>query len=87
MRQIQSEQSRGIFRQLANLSEPTGVKTVIENHDAWLHNADVEEEIALALLALEHRSRPAETTKKMQAQRQALAGLVTRVPCRIASAG
>ena len=88
MSRLSSETSRGIFRQLADVAGGSGVKTVIENHDAWLHNDATEAEITSAIRAeAAYRSRPPEIARRIDAQRRALVGLVTALPARISTAG
>ena len=87
MRQLASEQSRGIFRQLADLPGPTGVKTVIENHDAWLHNNEAQDEVTVALRqAAESRPKSPQVARRIMAQRQALNGMVVHLPHALSSA-
>ncbi len=88
MSRLSSETSRGIFHQLANVPGGSGVKTVIENHDAWLHNLAAEIEITSAIrAAAAHRLRPARIARRLARQRQSLASLVTHLPARLSTAG
>jgi len=88
MRTLGSQDSKGIFRQLAAIPGASGVKTIIENHDAWLHNAAAEAEITAQIRAIAlYRLRPAEVMARLAAQREALAPLVTRLPMRFSHTG
>ena len=80
--------TKGIFEQLADTDGSTGVHTVIENHDAWLHNAAVQLHITAAIRTQLARSpRPEITARRIELQRQKLQSLVTRLPIRLSSAG
>lgn len=88
MRRIARTHSKAIFRQLSQTEGATGVKTIIENHDAWLHNADVQAEITVATrLAVLNRPRGEVTAQRIARQRQSLAALTTRLPHRLSHAG
>ena len=88
MRELSSQQSKGIFRQIAEVDGAQGVKTVIENHDAWVHNDEVLEAIDAAMqMAAAARPRGPELTQRIARQRAALGSLVTRVPLRFSNAG
>jgi len=71
MRTLSSEHSKGIFRQLASVEGATGVKTIIENHDSWVHNAQVQAEIACLMV----RPQPA-VAQRIARNQQALAPLI-----------
>lgn len=80
--------SRAIFRQLAAVPGASGVKTIIENHDAWLHSEETEAEITAALrLEAVCRPRSASLNARLEANRQALSSLVVQLPSRLAHAG
>ena len=82
--------TQAIFRQLAHAHGPASdnVKTVIENHDAWLHNADAQIAVSAALrLHLARSPRPESVTRRIFQQRASLDALVTRVATRFSSAG
>lgn len=88
MRSLSSQQSKGIFRQLADVAGGAGVKMVIENHDAWVHNDEVEAEITIALCqATAARPRTPELSRRLAAQRRALAPLVNILPSALSHAG
>jgi hypothetical protein len=88
MRHLASEQSRNIFRQIAAVPGPAAVKTVIENHDAWLHNQDAVDELdAMLRRAVECRHRTDEQTRRIAAQRQALSAVAVVLPRSLANAG
>lgn len=80
--------TKAIFQQLRATDGATGVKTIIENHDAWLHNEDVCDEITVALRTqLSAQRRPDSVHQRIVAQRDQLARLVTRLPFRLSTAG
>ena len=86
--------SQAVFEQLASLeasgSEAGGgaVKCIIENHDAWIHNCQIE-----TLLNAAHRLQIARSQRdevvaaRIRRQRASLGTLITRLPQRISSAG
>lgn len=83
-----SQQSKGVFAQLSNVAGGAGVKVVIENHDAWLHNAETYAEVSAAVrLQAQHAARNQATAARLEKQRQALAALAIKLPVRQASAG
>ncbi len=51
--------TKEIFQQLADVDAPMGVKTIIENHDAWVHSDPIRRQITAALRTqLAHAPRP-----------------------------
>jgi hypothetical protein len=88
MRTLSSEQSKGIFRQLADVEAPAAVHTVIENHDAWVRNETVADEVTAALqIVAAGKPRSAAVMQKIAAQRRALLSLTTCLPSRLLYAG
>lgn len=80
--------SKAIFEQLADTDGAQGVRTVIENHEAWLQNTAVQLNISAAMRAqLARMPRPELVSRRIEKQRQALQSLVTRLPLRLSSAG
>jgi hypothetical protein len=80
--------TKAIFQQLRATDGATGVKTIIENHDAWLHNEDVRAAITIALRTqLTAQRRPDSVQQRIAAQRDQLARLATRLPLRLCTAG
>ncbi|MGN6366981.1 MAG: hypothetical protein ACTHN5_01845 [Phycisphaerae bacterium] len=80
--------SKAIFEQLSDTDGAEGVRTVIENHDAWLQNAAVQLNITAAMRAQVARTpRPEIVNRRIELQRQKLQALVTRLPIRLSSAG
>jgi hypothetical protein len=80
--------SKAIFEQLADTDGAMGVRTVIENHDAWVQNAAVQLNITAAMRAqLARTPRPEIVNRRIELQRQKLQSLVTRLPIRLSSAG
>ena len=70
---LSSQQSKGIFRQLADVDGGAGVKTVIENHDAWVHNESIAAEInATIVLAAAGKQRSDAVRDKILHQRALL---------------
>lgn len=84
--QSRSSESRAIFAQLR--AEPrAAVRSVIENHDAWLHSASVQAEIdATITRRLAGQPRLAAVAQRIAEQRQALAALVVRMPAHVGKA-
>ncbi|HUO10849.1 MAG TPA: hypothetical protein VM008_21280 [Phycisphaerae bacterium] len=79
--------TRDIFEQLADTDGATGVRTIIENHDAWLNNSAVQHHINAAIRTQLARSARAEiVTRRIELQRQRLQALITRLPIRLSSA-
>jgi hypothetical protein len=88
MRKLASEHTKGIFRQLGGVEGATGVKTIIENHDAWVHNAQVQDQITQAMrMQTMHKPRMAGVSERIARNRAALSGLVQRLPMRVGTAG
>jgi hypothetical protein len=85
---IRPQDHRGLFHQLAHTPGSAGVKTIIENHDAWLHNHELSALVSPAMrLEIVHRARAAGLTERIATQRAALAPLLTRLPRRLSDAG
>ena len=85
MANLLTHQSKALFRQLADAPGPSGVKTLIENHDAWLNNTAIQSEISVALRhQLTHTPRPTETAQRITNQRRALAVLAIPLPVKLA---
>jgi hypothetical protein len=79
--------TKAIFEQLADTDGADGVHTIIENHDAWLHNAAIHIQINAAMRAqLARAPRPEIVSHRIQTQRQKLQSLITRLPMRLSSA-
>lgn len=71
------QNSQAIFRQLGEYPEPNAVHTLIENHDAVLHNDHVLSQINAQVVAqLKNRSVEPQLAAKIAHQRAALAPLV-----------
>ena len=80
--------TKSIFGQLRDTDGATGVKTIIENHDAWVHNDEVRAEITAALRArVGGQWRGDATMARIEAQRAKLASVVTRLQVRVGAAG
>ena len=80
--------TKAIFEQLADTDGSEGVHTIIENHDAWLHNTAIQIKIDAAMRAkLARAPRPESVSRQIDLQRRKLQCLVTRLPLRISSAG
>jgi hypothetical protein len=80
--------TKEIFAQLADTDGSNGVKTLIETHDAWVHNEAVLEQISVAMRAqLARAQRSDALTRRIERQRDALANLVVRRPRQALSAG
>ena len=88
--------SHAVFEQLASLDasgsagEAAGgpVKCIIENHDAWIHNAQIETLLNAAhRLQIARAQRDEVVAAKIRRQRASLGTLITRLPQRISSAG
>jgi hypothetical protein len=75
-----------VFAQLANTPGSGGVKTIIENHDAWTHADAVFARLDMTLRARLEQSTDALRKARIERQRHALASLVTRLPSRKAAA-
>lgn len=79
-----SQSSKALFRQIAGAPGPSGVKALIENHDAWLNNGSVQQEITAALRhQLTHTPRPADIAQRITNQARALSGLAIALPVRL----
>ena len=78
--------TKAIFQQLGNTPGGQGVKTIIENHDAWLHNDEIQISVALRAQLVAQR-RPESVARRIEAQRSRLDRLVTRLPMRLSTAG
>ncbi len=79
--------TKAIFQQLGDTPGTMGVKSIIENHDAWVNNAAVQLEITAAMrLQLARQPRGAQVAARIEAQRQRLQSLVTTLPRRISTA-
>ena len=77
-----------IFHQLADTEGSGGVKVVIENHDAWVHNDNVEASIIHALRMYAAKlARDPERAARIERQSKRLQQLVTPLRKRISSAG
>jgi hypothetical protein len=78
--------SQDVFAQLAVTDGNGGVKTMIENHDAWTHAEQVQAAMDAAVRA--HLQRPLDVARqaRIARQRDALARLTTRLPARHAAA-
>jgi hypothetical protein len=77
--------TRALFQQIAQI-EGDGVKTLIENHDAWLHNGTSVAAANVAGRMLRAQLPPA-AGKQVAAQRNRLSPLLIRRQAPIASAG
>lgn len=91
MSSMTTDNSAAIFQQLAALrdvADSAGVKTVIENHDAWLHAEHAERSIPVlakaqvAYLRSTHPDQP-----RLERQCRQLSSLVVRLPVRVSLAG
>jgi hypothetical protein len=79
--------SKSIFEQLAD-TDGQGVQTLIETHDAWVHNTAVLAQITAALRAqLAQTPRPASVSRRLAEQQHALQPLVITIRRRLATAG
>ena len=78
--------TKAIFKQIGSTPGGLGVKTIIENHDAWLHNDEIQFTVALRTQLMAQR-RPEAVARRIEAQRSGLDRLVTRLPVRFATAG
>ena len=78
--------AQDVFAQLARTPGSGGVKTIIENHDAWTHADAVYARLDLALRARLEQSTDALRKARIERQRHALAPLVTRLPSRTSAA-
>ena len=85
------EDSKLIFQQLAQADDAApggGVRTIIENHDAWTHNASILSQLSIALRThLTYASRPAPISQRIARQQRRLQSLVTTLPTRLPAAG
>ena len=80
------DDTRALFAQLAAIPGALGVKTLIENHDAWAHSEALPAmTVAWARVAAMPRNPALEA--RIARQRQVLEPLVTRLSMRYASAG
>lgn len=69
--------SQAIFRQLGEVKEPNAVHTLIENHDAVLHNDVALSQLnALTRARLDSQARSPEVAARIARQRAALRPLV-----------
>ncbi len=76
-----------LFAQLAAIPGEGAVKTLIENHDAWTHNAATARALNVGLRARAAAlSRIPAAQAQIAAQRRALRPLLTRLPALLASA-
>jgi hypothetical protein len=78
--------TQALFGQLAGLPGTQGVKSLIENHDAWDHGPTVAS-LRAAWARLAARPRDAAAQGRIERQRRTLASLVTPLPASYASAG
>jgi hypothetical protein len=79
-------EAQDVFAQLSRTHGSEGVRSVIENHDAWTNAESIEKALNAALRArLEHASDALQAARVAR-QRHALAPLVTRLPARQATA-
>jgi hypothetical protein len=86
MRQL--SHTKEIFEQLAETDGSAGVQTIIENHEAWVQNASVQQSIGVALRTQLARMPRAEmVTRRIAQQRRVLASLAVMLPVRVSSAG
>jgi hypothetical protein len=80
-------ESHDIFQQLAQSDGPAGVKVLIENHDAWLHNQEADAPLIAALrVAAAQSVRDPARASRIERQRHNLQHLVTRLRIRTAAA-
>ena len=80
--------TQDIFEQLARTDGSGGVKTIIENHDAWTHNTAIEQALSAAVISrLAHMPRDPAREARIERQRHALASLSVRLKSRYSSAG
>jgi hypothetical protein len=80
--------SREIFRQLADVDGNAGVRTLIETHDAWVHNTAVLTQIdAVVRMQVARSPRPESIEDRIARQRQALSALVMKLPRKNRTAG
>jgi hypothetical protein len=79
--------TQALFAQLAAIPSEGAVQSIIENHDAWTHNAASLAAITPALRARLAASRDAVTRARIAAQTQRIRPLLTRLPSRAAAAG
>jgi len=85
----QRTDSKAIFLQMRALPPGSaGVRSIIENHDAWLNGAATWFHIdAAAKAELQCRATTGPQAPRIQAQRRALQSLVTPLPMRLSTAG
>jgi len=80
------EDTQALFGQLAAIPGALGVKTLIENHDAWAHSEALPA-MAAAWARLAALPQSPALAARITRQRKALEPLVTRLSVRYASAG
>ena len=78
--------AQDVFAQLARTPGSGGVKTVIENHDAWTHADATYVALNATLRARLEQSADVLHKARIERQRQALTPLVTRLASRTAAA-
>ena len=85
------EDSKLIFQQLGQADDAApggGVHTIIENHDAWTHNASILSQLSVGLRThLTRATRPALVAQRIARQQQRLQSLITTLPTRLPAAG
>lgn len=80
--------SQAIFRQLGEVKSPDAVHTLIENHDATLHNEQAWQELStLTLAKLSSAPRDPEIAARIARQRAALRPLVVNLSRKQLQAG
>lgn len=77
--------TQAIFRQLAACDSPGGVRTIIENHDAWSQGDELERAVTLA--ARRQMLRGGFNESRVARQRARLRAVVVTLPARVSSAG
>ena len=80
------DDTQALFGQLAAIPGALGVKTLIENHDAWAHG-EAMATMAAAWARVAAMPRNPALEARIARQRQALEPLVTRLSVRYAAAG
>jgi hypothetical protein len=80
------DDTQALFGQLAAIPGALGVKTLIENHDAWAHSEALPA-LAAAWARVAAMPRNPAVEARIARQRKALEPLVTRLSVRYASAG
>ena len=78
--------AQDVFAQIASTDGSGGVKTIIENHDAWTRCESVQAAVTAAVRARLERPLDAGREARISRQRAALAPLVTRLPSSHAAA-